>query len=200
MIQHACSLQRAKDAALHVSPELLDWSSAGRLQTIVEYEIGGGARKISVRPMRGSTYEVADGAAVRRVAVIAIDSETVRLTVDGASLDVTYREDGRTIWLATAERSVELVNLASFARSKADKAGQGALLAPMHGKLLDVCVAEGDRVKRGDRLAVLEAMKMQHELSAGVDGHVKRIAAAKGSQIAARTLILEIEPLEGGAS
>jgi biotin carboxyl carrier protein len=43
-------------------------------------------------------------------------------------------------------------------------------------------------------------MKMQHELSAGVDGRVKRIAAAKGSQIAARTLILEIEPLEGGAS
>jgi geranyl-CoA carboxylase alpha subunit len=200
VIQHACGLQRARDAAQHVSPELLDWSSAGQLQTIVEYEIGGATRKISVRPMRGGAYEVIDGAISRRIAVLVMGSETARLTVDGASLDVTYREDGRTICLATAVRTVELVNLASFARSKADKAGQGALLAPMHGKLLDVCVAEGDRVKRGDRLAVLEAMKMQHELSAGVDGRVKRIAAAKGSQIAARTLILEIEPLEGGAS
>jgi geranyl-CoA carboxylase alpha subunit len=200
VIQHVCALRRAKEAALHVNAELLNWSSTGRLQTIVEYAVGGTVRKVSVRPMRGGQYEVSDGAVTRRVFVAALNDATARLEVDGVSLDVTWHEDGRTIWLATADRTVELVNLAAFARSKADQAGQGALLAPMHGKLLDVCVAEGDRVKCGDRLAVLEAMKMQHELSAGIDGRVKRIAAAKGAQIAARTLILEIEPLEGGAS
>ena len=144
-------------------------------------------------------YEVSDGNDTRSVSILSVDDRIARLTVDGAGLDANWHDDGRTIWLATERRTIELVNLASFARSKADKAGHGALLAPMHGKLLDVCVAEGDPVKRGDRLAVLEAMKMQHELSAGVDGRVKRIAAAKGTQIAARTLILEIEAVEGGA-
>ena len=51
-------------------------------------------------------------------------------------------------------------------------------------------------MRKGDRLAVLEAMKMQHELIAEIDGRVKRIAAASGVQIAARDLILEIEPAQ----
>ncbi len=199
-IQHTCALRRSWAAALDVSEELLDWSSAGRLQTVVEYEDGDKTRSLSVRPRGKQTYDVSDGVGPRGVAILAMDSETARLSVDGAGLDVAYHEDSRSVWLATPERTVELVNLASFVRSKAAAAGQGVLLAPMHGKLLDICVAEGDAVKRGDRLAVLEAMKMQHELSAGVDGRVTRIAATKGTQIAARTLILEIEPLPGGAS
>jgi geranyl-CoA carboxylase alpha subunit len=127
-----------------------------------------------------------------------MDGETARLVIDGETLDAAYHDDGRTIWLATQERTLELANLASFARSKSAAAGQGMLLAPMHGRLADICVAEGDTVKRGDRLAVLEAMKMQHELTAGVDGRVMRISAAKGGQIAARAVILEIEPFAGG--
>jgi geranyl-CoA carboxylase alpha subunit len=62
----------------------------------------------------------------------------------------------------------------------------------MHGKLIEVCVAEGAVVTRGDRLAVLEAMKMQHELLAEIDGRIARVAATAGSQIAANSLILEI--------
>ena len=67
-------------------------------------------------------------------------------------------------------------------------------LRQKNGKLLDVCVKEGASVKKGDRLAVLEAMKMQHELIAEVDGRVVHVAASAGSQIAAQSLILEIEP------
>jgi geranyl-CoA carboxylase alpha subunit len=68
----------------------------------------------------------------------------------------------------------------------------------MHGKLLEISVREGTGVRKGDRLAVLEAMKMQHEIVAGIDGRVASIAALPGSQIAAGSLILEIEPAAGG--
>jgi geranyl-CoA carboxylase alpha subunit len=68
----------------------------------------------------------------------------------------------------------------------------------MHGKLVEISVREGASVRRGDRLAVLEAMKMQHEIVAGVDGRVASIAASAGSQIAAGSLILEIEPAGAG--
>ena len=200
VIQHACALARSRSLALDVSPELFDWSSTGRLETVVEYEAGGKPRKISVKPVGDQAYRVSFDGRSLEVTMLAMESCAARLALNGAMLDVTFLDDGRLIWLATGARTIELQNLAAFARRGTTAAGQGALLAPMHGKLLDICVAEGDVVRRGDRLAVLEAMKMQHELSAGLDGRVKQIAATKGTQIAARTLILEIEPLPGGAS
>jgi geranyl-CoA carboxylase alpha subunit len=177
-----------------MSAELLDWSSAGRLETIVEYEVEGAARKLSIRPAGGWRYDVGAGGSPHVVAIKAMNGETVRLVVDDHMVEAMYRDDGRTIWLATATRSLELANLASFIRPKKDSAGQGLLFAPMHGRLVDICVAEGAQVSKGDRLAVLEAMKMQHELTAGIDGRVKHVAATAGVQIAARDLILEIEP------
>ena len=67
-------------------------------------------------------------------------------------------------------------------------------MAPMHGQLLEILVAEGDSVAKGDKLAVLEAMKMQHEILAEVDGVVVSVAAEAGVQITADQKILEIEP------
>jgi len=64
------------------------------------------------------------------------------------------------------------------------------------GKRIPMDVAEGDRVKRGQRLLVLEAMKMQHEVQAGVDGIVSAICREAGAQVAAGELVLEIEPAE----
>ena len=62
----------------------------------------------------------------------------------------------------------------------------------MHGLLLEILVETGARVSKGDKLAVLEAMKMQHEILAQIDGTVDTIAATAGKQIAADDLILEI--------
>ncbi len=194
VVQHACALDRANASALGVTAELLDWSSTNALQTIVEYEIGGAARKLSVRPRGNRTYDVTVGDKRHAVSIAAMDGETARFLINGQTLSVTYRDDGQTIFLSAPERTLELANLASFVRAKTSASGQGVLLAPMHGKLVDICVTEGASVKIGDRLAVLEAMKMQHELTAEIDGRVKLIAATSGSQIAAQSLILEIEP------
>ena len=60
-----------------------------------------------------------------------------------------------------------------------------------------IAVIVGDAVKAGDRLAVLEAMKMQHEITAEIDGTVAGIHAEAGTQIGADDLILEITPEAG---
>jgi len=70
----------------------------------------------------------------------------------------------------------------------------GQVLAPIPGKLLALDVAEGDTVARGQRLAVLEAMKMEHRVEATVNGTVKRVLVAAGDQVTARQLLVEIEP------
>jgi 3-methylcrotonyl-CoA carboxylase alpha subunit len=71
--------------------------------------------------------------------------------------------------------------------------GGGAITAPMHGKLLALLVAPGDTVQKGQRLAVIEAMKMEHALVAPIDGVVGEIAATVGAQVAENARIMTIE-------
>ncbi|MCB8821031.1 acetyl/propionyl/methylcrotonyl-CoA carboxylase subunit alpha [Microvirga rosea] len=67
--------------------------------------------------------------------------------------------------------------------------------APMHGKLVAVFVTPGERVEKGQRLAIVEAMKMEHALLAPMDGEVAEIAAEPGAQVAegARLIVLKTE-------
>jgi 3-methylcrotonyl-CoA carboxylase alpha subunit len=73
--------------------------------------------------------------------------------------------------------------------------GDGLVRAPMHGKLLAVLVEPGAAVNKGQRVAVVEAMKMEHSLTAPIAGRVSEIAATAGSQIAEGAKIMVIEPL-----
>jgi 3-methylcrotonyl-CoA carboxylase alpha subunit len=69
----------------------------------------------------------------------------------------------------------------------------GAIKAPMHGKLIALMVAEGDVLEKGQKLAVVEAMKMEHALVAPHAGRVATIAAEVGAQVAEGATILTIE-------
>ena len=72
-------------------------------------------------------------------------------------------------------------------------AAAGIVTAPMPGRVKSVCVAPGAPVVRGARLAVLEAMKMEHTLSAGRDGVVAEILAGAGSQVEAGAPLIRLE-------
>ncbi len=71
----------------------------------------------------------------------------------------------------------------------------GVVKAPMHGKLIALFVRPGDRVEKGQRLAIVEAMKMEHALVAPADGEVAEVAAEPGQQVAegARLIVLKGE-------
>lgn len=73
-------------------------------------------------------------------------------------------------------------------------AAAGAVRAPMAGKLLRLDVRLGDTVKAGQAVAVIEAMKMENELVAPLDGVVVELAAAAPSAIEKGTLVARIEP------
>ena len=67
------------------------------------------------------------------------------------------------------------------------------LLSPMPGLLVDVAVQPGQKVQAGEKLAVIEAMKMENILFASQDGVVGKISAAKGDSLAVDDVILEFE-------
>jgi 3-methylcrotonyl-CoA carboxylase alpha subunit len=86
-----------------------------------------------------------------------------------------------------------LIRLADWVAIDLDHLDTGGVVsAPMHGKVLAIEVQVGDRVSKGQRLAVLEAMKMEHSLNAFADGTVAEVAVEPGSQVAegARLIVI----------
>ena len=65
----------------------------------------------------------------------------------------------------------------------AAKAGQEVIKAPMPGTILSINVKEGDNVKKGQILLILEAMKMENEIVSPRDGKIARIVVSKGSSV-----------------
>jgi pyruvate carboxylase len=79
------------------------------------------------------------------------------------------------------------------ARTKADPANPGQVGAPLPGLVTAVAVAQGDAVKKGDKLLVIEAMKMQSTVYVPVDGKVTKLVAQIGMQIEAKDLLAVVE-------
>ncbi len=73
-------------------------------------------------------------------------------------------------------------------------AHDGAILAPMPGKVIAVDVAQGDVVVAGQRLVVLEAMKMEHALAAPFAGTVTELSVSEGSQVQVEAVLAVVEP------
>jgi 3-methylcrotonyl-CoA carboxylase alpha subunit len=70
--------------------------------------------------------------------------------------------------------------------------GDGAVAAPMNGRIVAVLVEPGQHVTTGTRVAVMEAMKMEHNLTAPIDGTVAQVTAP-GTQVIAGAIVVRIE-------
>jgi 3-methylcrotonyl-CoA carboxylase alpha subunit len=89
------------------------------------------------------------------------------------------------------------VALRDLSLDEAGDHGSGGLVrAPMHGKVLGLLVEQGARVTRGQRLAIIEAMKMEHTLVAPIEGTVAEIAVAQDAQVAEGARVMLIVPAQ----
>jgi len=134
----------------------------------------------------------------------------VRLDVDGEvttiDLDATgpvepdsYDFEGHSVWVKADDglASHRFSFPASAVSQGGGAAGDGAILAPMPGRVTAVEVAAGDTVTKGQRLVTLEAMKMEHGLTAPFDGTIAELNVAQGSQVSEGALLVKVEKAEG---
>ncbi|RZI65318.1 MAG: carbamoyl-phosphate synthase subunit L, partial [Variovorax sp.] len=75
-------------------------------------------------------------------------------------------------------------------------AAAGAAAAPMSGTVAAIAVAVGDRVRQGETVAVVEAMKMEHSVVAATEGTVRAVAFSVGDPVKAGELIVDIDASE----
>ncbi|HEX8300431.1 acetyl/propionyl/methylcrotonyl-CoA carboxylase subunit alpha [Sphingomonas sp.] len=98
--------------------------------------------------------------------------------------------------LATLDGDTRMFRIARTDGAASGTATDGAILSPMPGRVTAVDVAAGDTVTTGQRLVTLEAMKMEHSLTAPFDGTVAELNAEAGAQVTEGALLVRIEKAE----
>ena len=147
---------------------------------------------VSYRTLRDGRVLFSDG---RHARVHAWSEEGIDAEIDGQRNHVRItRADSRLVVLG-ARGDLEFEICPRFKLPGADEA-VGGFVAKMPGKVIDLRVAAGERVSAGQTLVVLEAMKMEHPMSAAEDGVVTEVRVELGEQVEAGTLLLVFEPDE----
>jgi len=132
------------------------------------------------------------------VAEASLDSEgKLRATIDGrqatAQIVPVSVADGLDYVIFTEGWLRRLRAVDRRDVSAEQSAPGGSLRAPMPGKIIDIKVKDGEEVRRGQPVIVLEAMKMEHTLSAPDDGTIKRVRFAIGDQVEEGVDLCEFE-------
>ncbi len=136
---------------------------------------------------------------------LQLDGNTAPLqytALAGGALDVRYGDAratvhlyqrGETSYVFTAQGATHIVAIDALAHAGEVHAEAGRLTAPMPGKVVSFSVKVGDAVKKGQALAVMEAMKMEHTIAAPVDGTVAELLFAPGDQVTEGVELLKLQ-------
>jgi geranyl-CoA carboxylase alpha subunit len=137
-------------------------------------------------------YTLEVGAALHHITLSGREGGCLHLIADGVQQHATAVFAGGVLHLELGDLSASFEDLTYAPPAAAAGSAESRVLAPMNGRVLAVDVRNGDTVTKGQRLAVLEAMKMEHQLLARRDGVVDQVAVRAGDQVATRALLVSL--------
>jgi 3-methylcrotonyl-CoA carboxylase alpha subunit len=117
---------------------------------------------------------------------------TLDVAFAGDSTRATVYMQGERAHVFTQRGARQVVEVDLLAHAGDTAAEGGRLTAPMPGKVVSFAVQAGDAVKKGQPLAVMEAMKMEHTIAAPADGTVAELLYAPGDQVAEGAELLKL--------
>jgi geranyl-CoA carboxylase alpha subunit len=170
-------------------------------QTPLLIESGGVKSALAVRRL-GDEWVVSGEREDIALRLIERSDDEIRVLRDGAVVKAQFARAGDALTLVVEGVAYDFVDRTYAPPRRADDHADGRVRAPVSGVLVSVDVAAGEAVRRGQALATIEAMKMQHEILAPIDGTVESVHAAAGAQAPARALLFEITAAtasEGGS-
>jgi 3-methylcrotonyl-CoA carboxylase alpha subunit len=158
------------------------WKSHGAQVRSFALEYAGEPHTALLRSVRGRTLELTVGG----------QTFPLQWSAHGRALDVRVGEqrslvnvyaNGAVAQVFTAQGATQIVAIDALAHAGDAQSEGGRLTAPMPGKVVSFAVKAGDVVKKGQALAVMEAMKMEHTIAAPADGTVGELLFAPGDQV-----------------
>ncbi len=187
-------------ATANVSAVARNWSSTGAATWPLRLTLGNAHHAVSITAVSADDYAVALGREVIEVSIAERGDGLVRFTALGLQQTARFAAAEGTLHLDVDGNVFALRETTLETGGSARRDGSSRLLAPMNGAIVSVLAKPGDPVAKGQRVVVLEAMKMQHEISAERDGTIDKILVKPGDQVATRQLLVELKPEENAAA
>ncbi|TXT40901.1 MAG: 3-methylcrotonyl-CoA carboxylase alpha subunit [Comamonadaceae bacterium] len=126
------------------------------------------------------SFKVGDAAGLLE---FAATPQGIDLRFAGQRMLVNVYRKGEVAHIHTAQGATQIIAIDLLAHAGEVHAEGGRLTAPMPGKLVSFAVRAGDSVKKGQALAVMDAMKMEHTIAAPQDGVVTELLYVPGDQV-----------------
>ncbi|MBL8080738.1 MAG: biotin/lipoyl-binding protein [Anaerolineales bacterium] len=149
-----------------------------------------GSQTIEINTSVDDYFAILDGKTVV-VKILRAENGRMDLLIDGERITAYVSSDGAKRWVTINGRTVMLTKT-SGAKQGVRHEHAGGLIAPMPGQVRSVSVGVGDVVKKGQTLAVIEAMKMEIRIQALKDGVVAALLVQVGQTVEREQILIEL--------
>ena len=195
---HATAAALAAAAARRTGAAVLQglpsgWRNLPSTLQRTSYDVAGTPVTVGYALRRDEMVIEVDGERLPGVRVWSAAADAVDLEVDGVRRRYDVHLAGSTAYVDSALGATALVAAERYPEPGSGLAA-GALTAPMPGTVVRVDVAKGATVEVGQMLVVLEAMKMEHAVRAGVDGTATEVRVAVGDQVEDGAVLVVVDP------
>jgi len=129
-------------------------------------------------------------------AVRTFPEQPLSLEIDGIRCHLPVEHQGDSWWVQTPEASYRLGWVSPLPVGVKQSGAQGSLLSPMPGQVVKIQVEPGQQVNKDDLLMVIEAMKMEHRITAPYDGQVAKLHFEVGQSVQSGVKLLDLLPSE----
>ncbi|MBC5764950.1 acetyl/propionyl/methylcrotonyl-CoA carboxylase subunit alpha [Ramlibacter albus] len=167
------------------------WRSHGVGTRPFEFDFGGEHAKAQLAYQRDGSLQLTVGNVGAALGFEA-EGDAIELQYEGVRERVHVYTEGETDHVFTARGAAQVVSVDLLMHAGDSQAEGGRLTAPMPGKVISFSVKAGDKVSKGQALAVMEAMKMEHTIAAPADGTVAELLYAPGDQVAEGAELLKL--------
>jgi len=169
------------------------WRSHGVATRRFTFEFGGEPKKASLTTLHdGALLLAIDEGAPEPLAFRAASGDAIELQYGARRMRAAIYTQGETDHVFTEAGAAQIVSVDLLAHAGDDATEGGRLTAPMPGKVISFAVQPGEQVRKGQPLAVLEAMKMEHTIAAPSDGVVAELLYAPGDQVGEGAELLKL--------
>jgi geranyl-CoA carboxylase alpha subunit len=187
------AIERSGAGAANYAAELRGWSNSAAYRQLLRFLLDGEAVELHVAAIGGDGWDIIGAAARIAVRATAAGDKQWLLAVGERVLRVEYVFDGASCYFLLDGREHSLVDITYAPAARGTSSGaSGRISAPMNGRIVTLAVCQGDRVRAGQLVMVLEAMKMEHSIVAPRDGTVQGVFAEIGEQVAPGRALIEI--------
>ena len=167
------------------------WQSHGVTLRRFEFEFHGELQKAELTYLHDGALHLAVGATAG-VLTFAQAAACLDVQFAGQRLSANVYKKGDVAHIFTTRAATQIIAIDMLNHAGAAHADVGRLTAPMPGKVVSFAVKAGDKVTKGQALAVMEAMKMEHTIAAPLDGVVAELLYAPGDQVAEGAELLKL--------